>query len=152
MKFFVLIGVCLGAAMSSAMAATVEFAGTFHFANLPQACLDLGYKNGAVYLMRFRPPNLGTNGPSTRLTILSGNNTNNILLKNGTLVGKTFKTVTATSIGGGAGSESTTARFTKQVPAVPDDTTKTITIAGDWTNFEFEPSCAISFVATGFKP
>ena len=143
--------ICLLA--TNTMAAQVTFRGTIHFTALSQTCIVNG--DGAVgdfAMMRFSPPNLGTNGAPTRISIFNDfGGAQNATLASGSLVGTTFKNVTTTGIYRGAGSGPATLRLTSQSPSSPTKTTASMTIAGDWTDFSGDTGCTISFIGTGLK-
>lgn len=151
------IAALLGLTAASANAANVEYTGTFHITKVAatQGCADNGAQVGDVFFARFRPPNLGTNGPETHLSVFQQFNTGagalSAQLASGSLVGTAFKSVSVTQIFARAGGPyAATLRFTSQVPATPVDTTPTISIVGDWTNLAGD-ACTIGFAATLIK-
>ena len=153
MKRTLIAVAALAFSAATVSAAQVTFRGVLQFTAVTQACLDAGDgQPGEVWFMRFSPPNLGTNGPSTRLTLfyeLGG--AASFTLASGSLVGATFKNIETTGIFRGVGSSPATMRLRTQVPAAPTDTTTAISITGDTTDFTGDAGCTVSFIAKGFK-
>jgi hypothetical protein len=143
------IGLCLAANQS--WAGRVEFNGRFHATAANATCITNEDVPNPVSF-RFMPPNLGSNGPATSLSIFYEQGAGeNYKLASGSLIGTTYKTITATGMGAsGAGSIPAKMRIRSQVPAVPTATTMKITIIGDIQNYEIDPGCKLSFIATGY--
>ena len=139
--------VCL--ASSPALTANVQFFGRFHFTAGNATCVAIGDIQDPLF-MRFAPPNLGTNGPQTRLTTIGRQTGDNWTLASGTLVGTTYKNVTSTGMGFSAGQFTTKMRITSQVPAVLTATTPSVIIKGNVQNYAGDTSCTIGFTAVGY--
>lgn len=144
---------CLAAAVfaigtASASAAT-EFRGSLCITKTNAACSAGGWGVGDCLLMRFSPPNVGTNGPKTELSLFGQAFADNYSLASGTLIGTTMKPVSAVHIGREGYAFSTTARFTLQTPKVPTTTTESILIRGSIANFGDTTGCTVTFRATG---
>lgn len=156
MRRMMTAGAVLGAMALSAQAANVDFSGTFHITKVAATpgCIENGAQVGDLFFFRFRPPNLGTNGPATKLSMFLIGGTfgaaHSATLASGSLVGTAFKNVTTTGIFAGGGSSPATLRFTSQIPATLTNTTPTISIVGDWTNLAGD-ACTIGFAATVLK-
>lgn len=141
--------VALCCAASQAQAGRVDFAGRFHMTAQNAACVSFG--DGIQPAdFRYRPPNLGTNGTATKLTVIEGWGAENWQIASGSLIGTSWVTVTDTGIAGGAGQITTKMRIRSQVPATLTATTPSVTIIGDIQNFQEDTGCTISFVATGY--
>ena len=140
--------VCLGS--SPALASNVQFFGRVHLTSANATCVANG-DVGNPSFMRFAPPNLGTNGPQTRLTIINGGqNGDNFTLASGSLVGTTYKSVTRTGIGFNGGQSTTLMRITSQVPATLTDTTPSVIIKGNIQDDYGDVGCAVGFTAVGY--
>jgi hypothetical protein len=117
----------------------VEFDGALCLTTVTSQCLPMNWAIGNCAVVRLAPPNLGTNGPPTRLSMyFHGDYAFNVTLNAGSLIGTTFQTVTATRMGTVAVQYSAGARFTLQSPAAPTATTNTIAFLGGINNFDID--------------
>jgi hypothetical protein len=147
-RFAVLASVvCL--ASSPSLAANVQFFGRFHFTAGNATCVAISDIQDPLF-MRFAPPNLGTNGPQTRLTTIGRQTGDNWTLASGSLAGTTYKTVTATGMGFSAGQIVTKMRITSQVPATLTATTPSVILKGNVQNYAGDTGCTIGFTAVGY--
>jgi hypothetical protein len=91
-------------------------------------------------------PDLPNNGPETGLTLSTGPyNHYNITLASGTLNGATFKTVTATHMGGLVQQYTAQAKITSHSPATITTATENVILVGQISNFDDIPGCVASF-------
>ena len=101
---------------------------------------------GDRFFVRFRPSGLG-NDANSNLNFFDDSFAQGHRLNNGRFT-TTFKRVTATSIGGGSGSNTDTfVRFTSQNPATLTATTPFINIVGQIRGYDFQPNCTVTFRA-----
>ena len=99
MKRLLLTALSLGLIATNAVAATVEFRGGLCLLSVTSQCALEGYTIGDCFLLRYSPPNLDTNGPTTEFSLLGGTSANNYSLASGSLVGTTFKSVSGKHVG-----------------------------------------------------
>ena len=143
-------GLMTGTAAAPAAAAPVEFRGALCLTGVPLICNTAsGWKVGDCVATRYSPPGLGTNGVSTKLTLFESNRAQSYTLASGTLVCTVFKTVSAIVIGRGPNQFPTTMRITSQTPALLTATTPTVSIKGDISKWDGEPTCTVQFQAAG---
>ena len=154
MKVFVypiVAATMFGVGVPAAFAAPVEFRGAFCLTAVNDACLAVGWNTGCFSTMRFSPPNLGDNGPPTKLSffnIFFGENYN---LSTGNLVGTKYKAVTGTALGRGSFQFTSSMRITTQDPK-PSDLTSTspfVSVIGDIKDFDGNTGCTVSFSGSG---
>ncbi len=130
MKLAVLAMAGLIAATTSANAARVEFRGGLCVVSLSTACTAVDETTlGFCYQMRYSPPNLGDNGPATRLSILEYGGAQNYTLPTGSLIGTGFKSVQGTGVYRVGYTFTSTMRITSQTPSDPS-TANVVTITG----------------------
>lgn len=134
---------CLSSTMSLA---AVEFQGSLCITSITPICPSWGWTVGTCVGVRFGPPNLGGNGPSTGFSVFSHNFAAGYVLPVGSLVGTTFRSVQGYKVHRGAYTfNGTKMRFTSQVPAVPTIATTSITQVGGFQKWDDLTGCTITF-------
>src|SRR5205809_593886 len=78
---------------ANAVAGVVEFRGGFCLLTVTTSCASASWNVGDCLLLRYSPPNLGTNGPTTEVSVLGQSFGDSYSLASGSLVGTTYKTV-----------------------------------------------------------
>ena len=149
MKRLTLFTVALGFAVANANADPVEFRGGLCLSSVNAACTADGWGVGDCLLLRYSPPNLGTNGVTTELSLLGQTYADNYSLASGTLVGTTYKTVAALHVGRIGYSFSSTARITAQTPV--SATSKSVSLSGNVTDFSSTVGCTVGFQAAAAR-
>lgn len=134
-------------AAGGARAAAVEFRGAMCVTAVTTACAADGWSVGDCLLLRYSPPNLGSNGAATEFSVLGQSFGDNYSLAAGSLVGTTLQPVVGLHIGRTGYSFSATMRLTSQSP-VPAATTRSLSLAGNIGNFGGTTGCTIGFRAS----
>ncbi len=147
MKRFLLATLSLGLAATTSLAATVEFRGGLCLLSVTPQCAPEGYTVGDCFLLRYSPPGLGTNGPTTEISILGQTSANNYSLASGTLVGTLFKAVAGKHVGRTGSSFNATMRITAQAP-VPTATSSYVQFRGNITTFNDNTGCTVGYRAS----
>jgi hypothetical protein len=128
MRTLVALGTIMASLSAPAVAAQVEWRGAVCVTTANTVCLADGWAVGDCMTLRFLPPNIGTNGPSTRLNFGGQFGASQYTLDSGTLVGATFKPVRET-VSGRFGFQATTPmRLSSLLPATITATTSTISL------------------------
>lgn len=149
MKGLLFLGTAFAFVAQSAMAAT-EFRGSLCISSVSAACTAEGWNVGDCLLLRYSPPNIGTNGPKTELSLLGQSFADNYSLPSGSLVGTVFKPVAGTHVGRTGYSFDSQMRITSQSPP-PSASSNSVTISGNFRNFGGTASCNIAFRASGTR-
>ncbi len=149
MKKVVLTMAALAVSAGGAIAQTVEFRGAACITSVNAACTPFGWTVGDCLLMRFSPRSLGTNGPATELSLFGQSFSDNYSLATGNPVGTVFQPVIGIHVGRTGYSFSSNMRFTSQSPAPLLASSKSVTLAGNLTNFDDSTGCTVGFRATG---
>ncbi|MGQ0485200.1 MAG: hypothetical protein ACT4SY_07615 [Hyphomicrobiales bacterium] len=144
-------GMMLALVATNAMAARVEFRGSFCLTSTTAACTPEGWVAGDCPAFRYNPPNLGTNGPSTRVSIIGEYYAENYTLLSGNLIGTAYKTVNGTLVWSSGATFTSQMRITSQLPAPLTATSKYVSITGNIKNFDWLPGCDIGFRAAGTR-
>lgn len=135
---------------ATALAAQVEWLGYICITSNPlsAACVTDGIGLGECASLRFSPPNIGTNGTSTRLSLFEQHWAENYTLPAGSLVGTTFQTVNGTGTAKGVWTFNSQMRMT-QTPAPANLTaaTKTVTLTGEIQDYDGAAGCDVTFRA-----
>lgn len=148
MKRLLLILTFLGLSAAGALAVNIEWRGGVCLTAVNPACSAIGWSVGDCGSLRFSPPNVGTNGSSTKFATFWGNNFAEAYTKaTGSLIGTTFRTVNGVGVGRSGFTFTSTMRFTSQIPGAPTATSDAITIVGDIKNFDGTVGCNMSFRA-----
>lgn len=114
------------------------------------------WATGRIYTAMYMPPNVGTNGAGSRLTVLGVRDEQDgqmteYELATGSFVtsGGSSVTVDQTNVWVGVG-RSNTAQITisQQIPKVPTNTTSMIRLAGTIVGFRGDTACTATFDAT----
>ncbi len=150
MKKIILTMAALGVSVSGASANTVEFRGAACITSVNAACAPFGWTVGDCMLMRYSPRSLGTNGPATELSLFGQSFSDNYSLATGNPVGTVFQPVVGIHVGRTGYSFSPKMRFTSQSPAALG-TSKSVTLAGNITNFDDSTGCTVGFRASGTR-
>jgi hypothetical protein len=146
--FALLVGAC---AAPGALAA-LKMHGNMVISAVTQGCIDNGVvRAGQTYSFRFRPPNVGGNGPDTSLSIFAPYEAMNYRLLTGSLIGNTLQTVNGTGVFSGGGTFSAKARITSQQPAELVDPVTQVLLTGDIEGFAGEPTCTVTFSADAYN-
>jgi len=132
--------------MAPVSAAPVEFRGGGFLTNPTPECIADGWSQTNYESVRFRPPNLGTNGPQTVLSIHGLFSAEGYVLATGNL-NSTFKNVQ------GGGTWAGTGLFTNQAkvlvnfkqPRTIDATTTDVILAGQIQTIGDVPGCQMDF-------
>ena len=132
--------------ITSASAATVEFRGGGFLTNPTPECIADGWGQSNYENVRFRPPNLGDNGPQTRLAIHSLFSAESYVLASGNL-NANFKNVQGggTFAATGLYGNQAKVRVTFKQPATITATTKDIIIAGQIQTIGDVAGCQMDF-------
>lgn len=133
-------------ATSIASAAPVEFRGGGFITNLTPECIADGWSEGTYQNIRFRPPNLGTNGVQTSLSLFYSFSAVGYVLASGNL-GAKFKNVQGNFIYAQAFPFANQAaiRVTFSQPVSFSNTTTDIVIGGQIKNFGDTANCQVDF-------
>lgn len=136
------------ATATTASAAIVEFRGVFVITALTSACEVFGWSVGSLAKSPYTPPNVGDNGPSTRLSIFFTIYAENYRLPSGALT-STFQNVDAGGLGRGLFTFDNQAkmRLTLSKPSTVTATTQYIRMKGQIKNFNDIPNCKVTFRA-----
>ena len=153
MKKLGYVALMMGLLAPPAIAAHVEFRGTMCITSVGAGCPAGDWNVNACYALRYRPPNLGDNGASTRFGFYGdgdggGNFAYMLILNSGSLVGTTFKPVSQTTITSFDFTANPTMRLTLQSPATLTATSRSVTIAGNVDSID-EPGCNLAFTGAG---
>jgi hypothetical protein len=127
-------------------AAALEWHGSGEITVFNSACAPGGW-TGTQFLfgIRYAPPSLALNGPSTRLTLSSGPfNHYNFVLPSGAL-NNTFQTVNVMHIGGFHQTYTAQMSVTSQTPATITATTDHVTLGGQINGFDGITNCVATF-------
>lgn len=151
MKHVAYAGMMLALFASDALAATVDFRGGFCLTSITTGCIAEGWKVGDCLSSRYTPPNLGTNGSSTRLSIIGDYYAENYTLPSGSLIGTTYKTVNGTLVWSSGATFTSQMRITAQRPAPLTATSNYASITGNIKDFDSLPGCNIGFRASGTR-
>lgn len=143
MKTVLCAAIGLGLMASSSLAARVNFLGAACITSVTPECTVEGWDVGQCFEMRYRPPNLGDNGPITSIGFAYDFAASNFTLGSGSLVGTTYRTVTSTHIFSITRQFPASMRLTKQTPS--DLTTaQSISVIGNIKDFDV-PNCTLQF-------
>ena len=152
MRKFLSVTIALGLMATAAHANRLQFVGTLKLVATSAACTPDEYPTGAIFKMRFNPPDSASADPRMGLTIFDNNvsGAQNYMLASGFVVGLTYQTVQLTNIfrfgGQGTGPK---LRITRTVPATLTATTPSMSMNGNIQDFDGTVDCDISFVAVG---
>ena len=132
-----------------ALATKVTWTGSICITAFTAAC-PAGDWAVECYNMKYRPPNLGDNGPETHFAFGNDNFRYGLDLDTGSLIGKTFKPVRQTTVTTfGFTPTITQLRFTKHKPDVLTETTTSVEIEGNIKNVDGYANCNLTFRAGG---
>ena len=155
MKKILLLGAMTVALHSPAYATPLGlFDGPLKILTASSSC---SYFTGNIFTAMYMPPNIGSNGPGSRLTVLLGvRDEQRASMALYQLATGSFKTsdgsavtVDENNIGVGyAGSGTAQITITKQIPATPIATTTSIRLVGSIAGFPSDPACTVDFDAT----
>jgi hypothetical protein len=155
LKKLLLAGVMTVALLTSAQATPLGlFDGPMKILTASSSC---GYFAGSIFTAMYMPPNVGSNGSGSRLTVLMNvRDEQQASMALYQLATGSFKTsdgsavtVDENNMGVGLAANSTAQiTITQQVPKVPVDTTVSIKMAGSITGFSGKPDCTVGFDAT----
>lgn len=148
MKLVRSVALATGLLSTAAMAQTVEFRGAACLTTVTATCPASGWDIGDCMLLRYSPPNLGTNGVKTEFSLFGQSFSDNYSLASGSLIGTTLKAVDAYHVGRTGYKYASTMRITKQSPSPLLATTASVSITGNITNFSNSPSCNVGFRAS----
>lgn len=142
------LAVCLAA---PAVAQPVEWRGTGYVFNFSNACAALGWQGTTITRVRYRPRNLGSNGPGTRVSFLYDWIALNFERAEGPIP-RRFVNVRGSSLGAVAFTyaDRTRMRMTTHVPPLPrlDADNPVVRIGGRITNWDNIQGCRADFEAT----
>jgi hypothetical protein len=132
--------------------ASLKMRGTMVVTAVSAVCIDNDVvRAGQIYSFRYRPPNVGGNGPNTSISILAPFEAMNFNLPTGSLIGTTYQTVNVTGIFSGAGTWTAGMRIPTHTPAVVSDSTTMVTMRGNILDFAGEVGCTVTFAADAYK-
>jgi hypothetical protein len=140
----------LGLSATLAHAQVIEFRGGMCLTAVTAACSSDGWAVGDCLLMRYSPPNIGTNGTGTEFSVMGQSFGANYALTTGSLAGTTYVPVQGVHVGRTGYTFNSTMRITSQSPA-PSNTSTSVTLAGGITNFDATLGCNVNFRASGSK-
>ena len=133
----------MAALSAPAVAAQVEWRGAVCVTTANAVCLADGWTVGLCMTLRFLPPNVGDNGPRTRLNFGGEFGASQYTLDSGTLLGATFKPVRETVAGRGGFQTTTPMRFSSLLPATITATTNTTSFAAIIEDTDGTPGCTL---------
>lgn len=137
----------LVASTGAVEAAEVQFIGGLNVLTQTQQCT--GARVGGIYVARYRPAGIGSNGPHSDFNLYRVDFAEGHRLLNGTF-DSSFKGVQAVVVGGGSGSLSgVKIAFSKQTTVKANSTN--VYIEGDIKNFSGDPGCNVSFNFSGVR-
>jgi hypothetical protein len=145
MKPLVLFGLAFALLTPKAMADIIEFRGGFCLTSVTTACTPDGWDVGDCLLLRYSPPNLGTNGLATEFSVLGQSFGDNYSLASGSLIGSTYQAVDGRHVGRIANSFTAQMRITKQSSL--SETSKSVTLQGNIKDFGDTTGCDVGFQA-----
>ena len=145
MKYVLATAAVAWALTTAAVAQTVEFRGAVCLTAVSATCPASGWDVGDCQLMRYSPPGLGTNGPTTEISLFGQSVSDNYTLATGSLVGTVMKPIDAYHVGRDGYKYSTTMRITKQAPATLLSTSPAVTLSGNINNFSNSINCNVAF-------
>ena len=148
MKLILAAALALGFVSTAVTAQTVEFRGAACLTSVSASCPASGWTVGDCTLLRYSPPNLGTNGAITDFSLLGQSYADNYSLATGTLVGLAMKPVDAYHVGRTGYKYAATMRINKQTPTTLLATTASVSLTGNITNFSNSLSCNVAFRAS----
>lgn len=148
MKIVFVAAFTTGLLSTAAIAQTVEFRGAACLATVTASCPASGWTIGDCMLLRYSPPNLGTNGVTTEFSLFGQSFSDNYSLATGSLIGTTLKPIDAYHIGRSGYKYASTMRITKQSPAPLLATTANVSLSGNITNFSNSLNCTVGFRAS----
>jgi hypothetical protein len=126
-------------------AAALEWHGSGEITAFNNACAPGWTGTQILFGIRYAPPSLALNGPSTRLTISTGPfNHYNFVLPSGAL-NNTFQTVNVMHIGGFHQTYTAQMSVTGQTPANITATTDHVTLVGQISNWDDIAGCVANF-------
>src|SRR5438046_1959758 len=99
MKRMLATAIALGVGVVGASATPVEFRGGLCITSVTTQCSAFGWAIGDCLLMRYSPPNLGTNGAATEFSLLGQSYGDNYSLASGSLVGTSYQSVVGIHVG-----------------------------------------------------
>lgn len=135
---------------TAASAQIIEFRGAVCLTSVTAACSADGWSVGDCLLMRYSPPNIGTNGAGTEFSVLGQSFGANYGLAAGSLVGATFVPVQGTHVGRTGYTFNSTMRITGQSPP-PSNTSTGVSLVGGITGFDATLGCTVNFRGSGTK-
>ncbi|MEJ8571472.1 hypothetical protein [Microbaculum marinum] len=136
----------IAASASMASAETVEYRGVAKLYKFSQACLEDGYKSTEKANFRYRPPNVGDNGPATRFAFHFSYWATGFIKMDGD-IGDSFVPV----IGQGFSTNYSDygyqpeVRFTQHAPSKVKPKSKRVKLRGDIQGFSYLPDCSVKF-------
>ena len=137
--------------IAPAHAVQFEWEGGFCITTATAACVAAGWNAGNCLSMRYSPPNVGTNGVQTKMSLFSRNFALSHTRQSGTLIGTTLQSVNVVSVGRSGGTFTSTMRITSQDPVFPTATTNFINLVGNISTWDQTLNCTIGFRATGAR-
>src|SRR6266540_136775 len=148
MKRFLLLGLTIALMTpKGAMADVIEFRGGFCISTVTTACDADGWNVGDCLLLRYSPPNLGTNGPGTEFSVLGQSFADNYSVPSGSLLGTTYQAVDGAHVGRIANGFNAQMRITKQSSV--SATSKSVSLQGNIKDFGNTTGCDVGFQASG---
>ena len=154
MKRSIFLGIALVALHSPAQATQLGlFDGPMKILTASSSC---SYFAGNIFTAMYMPPNIGSNGSGSRLTVLNVRDEQGASMALYQLATGSFKTsdgsavtVDENNVGVGyAGSGQSQITITQQVPATPISTTISIKLVGSIAGFSGNSACTVGFNAT----
>lgn len=133
----------------AAQAAPTHFHGAMVIVAKAGTCADYD-PTGEELQVRFRPANVGANGPDTGFTFLWSNGGYGATVPGP--ITAAYKTATITSLfdfGFTGGTEQV--RFTSQAPPTITVTTPSVNVTGNLTDFDGMPGCTVTFRMTAVQ-
>ena len=148
MKLMLAAALVTGLLSNAAMAQSVEFRGAACLTTVTASCPASGWEVGDCMLLRYSPPNLGTNGVITDFSLFGQSFSDNYSLAAGSLVGTTMKPIDAYHVGRTGYKFAATMRINKQSPSTLLATTGSVSLSGNITNFSNSLNCNVGFRAS----
>lgn len=134
---------------AAAVAQSVEFRGSACLTAVTASCPASGWTVGDCLLLRYSPPNLGTNGITTEMSMMGQSFGDNYSLLSGSLIGTVMQPVDAYTVGRTGYKYAATMRISKQSPAPLLSTSPFVSLTGNINNFSNSTNCNVAFRASG---
>lgn len=131
----------VGAVSAAAAQTPQHFRGNACIQTVNAACAAEGWTVGSCAQARFTPPNYGSNGNRTGLSLFWGYYGQQFTYAAGSMIGPTMRPLTVSQIGNGASTYNATGRIVAQAPAAP--TAATVYLNNTFSIANFSGACNV---------